>query len=65
MVAIREFVDSLDLGTEANPIIIEDNPTPLGSESNPIIIHIEEYCSYSKTKRLSSNRDTEIISESL
>jgi hypothetical protein len=65
VVAVPEFVDSLDLGTEANPIVIEDDPAPLGSESNPIVIYVEEYRSYSETKRLSSNRDTEIILESL
>jgi hypothetical protein len=65
VVAIREFIDSSDLGTEANPIVIKDDPTPLGSESNPIVIYVEEYRSYSKTERLSSDRDTEIILESL
>ncbi|KAJ5990343.1 hypothetical protein N7522_010550 [Penicillium canescens] len=62
--AVREFVDSSDLGTEANPIVIEDDPAPLGSESNPIVIHVDEHRSYSETEQLSSDGDTETISES-
>jgi hypothetical protein len=50
---------------EANLIVIEDDPAPLGSEYSPIVIYVEEDRSYSKTKRLSSDRDIEIISESL
>ncbi|KAJ5301617.1 hypothetical protein N7508_006480 [Penicillium antarcticum] len=65
MVATSEFIDFSDLSTEANPILIEDDPAPLGSESNPIVFHVEEDRSYSETKRLGSDGDTEIISESL
>jgi hypothetical protein len=50
------------LGTEANPIVIEDDSAPLGSETNPIVIHVEEDHSYSEVERLSSDNtsDTEI-----
>ncbi|KAJ5153979.1 uncharacterized protein N7500_009418, partial [Penicillium coprophilum] len=33
---IYKLIDSSELGTKANPIVIRDNPTPLGSASNPI-----------------------------
>jgi hypothetical protein len=54
------------LGTEANPIVIEDDPAPLGSESNPIVIHVEGDHSYSKVEQMSSDdtSDTELITES-
>ncbi|KAI3123917.1 hypothetical protein CBS147326_8489 [Penicillium roqueforti] len=57
-------IDSSDLGTKANTIVIEDDPAPLGSQSNPVVIHVEEELSYFKTEQLNSDDDTEIIAES-
>ncbi|KAJ5159052.1 uncharacterized protein N7500_008703 [Penicillium coprophilum] len=37
---IYKLINSSELGTKANPIMIGDNPTPLGSASNPIEILI-------------------------
>lgn len=56
-------IDSSDLGTKANTIVIEDDPAPL-SQSNPVVIHVEEELSYFKTEQLNSDDDTEIIAES-
>ena len=64
MIAVRESTDFSDLGTEANPIVIEDDPGPLGSEFNPVAIHVEEDHSYSETEQLSYDGDTGIIAES-
>ncbi|KAJ5800703.1 uncharacterized protein N7518_002771 [Penicillium psychrosexuale] len=61
ILAIYEFIDSPDLGTEANPIVIRDDPIPLGLASNPIMIYVDKDCGYDKAEQLSSNADTEII----
>ena len=59
--AIYEFIDSPDLGTEANPIVIGDNPVPLGSASNPIMIYVDKDCGYDEAEQLGSDADTEIM----
>ncbi|KAJ5202315.1 hypothetical protein N7449_004394, partial [Penicillium cf. viridicatum] len=60
--AIHELIDSPKLGTEANPIVIGDDPAPLGSASNPIVIHIDKDCGYNKAEQLSS--DEKLIDKS-
>ncbi|KAJ5277590.1 hypothetical protein N7534_003659 [Penicillium rubens] len=58
---IHELTDSSELGTEANPIVIGDDPAPLGSASNPIVIHVDEDCGYDEAEQLGSDADTEIM----
>ncbi|QQK39487.1 hypothetical protein Pdw03_2341 [Penicillium digitatum] len=58
---IHELIDSPEPGTEANPIVIGDNPAPLGSASNPIVIHVDEDCGYDEAEQPGSDADTEII----
>lgn len=46
-VVVRHSIVAPKLGTQANPIVIGDNPAPLGSVSNPIVIHVDEgWCSH-------------------
>ncbi|CAG8206107.1 unnamed protein product, partial [Penicillium nalgiovense] len=59
--AKRELIDSPESGTEANPIVIGDDPAPLGSASNPIVIHVDEDCGYNEAEQLGSDADTEIM----
>ncbi|EKV19134.1 hypothetical protein PDIG_06310 [Penicillium digitatum PHI26] len=61
ILAIYELIDSSELGTEANPIVIGDDPTPFGSASNPIVIHIDEDCGHKEAEQLGSDADTEIM----
>lgn len=58
---IREFIDSPESGTEANPIVIRDDPAPLDLASNHIVIHVDENCGYDETEQPGSVADTEII----
>ncbi|KAJ5474089.1 hypothetical protein N7475_003655 [Penicillium sp. IBT 31633x] len=58
---IHELIDSSELGTEANPIVIEDDYAPLGSTSNPIVIHVDEDCGHDEAEQLGSDADTEIM----
>jgi hypothetical protein len=59
---IHTPVDSLKLGTKANPIVIKDDLAPLGSASNPIVIYVdEEHCGHDKAEELDSDVDTEIM----
>ncbi|CAG8046257.1 unnamed protein product [Penicillium nalgiovense] len=58
---IHELIDSPELGTEANPIVIGDDPAPLGSASNPIVIHVDENCGYYEAEQLGSDADTEVM----
>lgn len=58
---IREFIDSPESGTEANPIVIRDDPAPLDSASNHIVIHVDEDCGYDETEQPGSVADTEIM----
>lgn len=58
---IREFIDSLELGTEANLIIIRDDLAPLDSVSNHIVIYVDEDCGYDETEQPGSVADTEIM----
>ncbi|KAJ5409952.1 uncharacterized protein N7487_004311 [Penicillium crustosum] len=60
-VVIREFIDSLESGTEANLIIIRDDLAPLDSASNHIVIHVDEDCGYDETEQPGSVADTEIM----
>lgn len=41
-VVVRDSIVAPELGTQANPIVIGDDPAPLGSASNPIVIHVDE-----------------------
>ncbi|QQK42079.1 hypothetical protein Pdw03_4933 [Penicillium digitatum] len=55
---IHELTDSSELGTEANPIVIGDDPAPLGSASNPIVIHVDEDCGHDEAEHLGSDADS-------
>lgn len=41
-VVVRDSKSHPELGTAANPIVIEDEPAPFGSASNPIVINVNE-----------------------
>ncbi|GFF95341.1 hypothetical protein IFM47457_10307 [Aspergillus lentulus] len=56
---VRHSIVAPKLGTQANPIVIGDNP--LGSVSNPFVIHVDEsWCSH-ETDQLGSDADTWIL----
>ncbi|EKV04138.1 hypothetical protein PDIP_88570 [Penicillium digitatum Pd1] len=61
ILVIYELIDSSELGTEANPIVIGDDPAPFGSASNPIVIHVDEDCGHDEAEQLGSDADTEIM----
>ncbi|KAJ5159854.1 uncharacterized protein N7482_006858 [Penicillium canariense] len=50
-----------ELGTYANPIVIEDHLAPLGSASNPIVIQVDEGWCRDEPDQLVSDADTEIM----
>ncbi|OQD78027.1 hypothetical protein PENANT_c097G09795 [Penicillium antarcticum] len=58
---IHELIDAPESGTEANPIVIGDDPAPLGSASNPIVIYVDEDCGYDEAEQLGSDADTEVM----
>ncbi|KAJ5588485.1 hypothetical protein N7537_011163 [Penicillium hordei] len=58
---IHEFIDSPELGTEANSIVIRDVSATLGSASIPIVGYIDEDCGYGEMEPLVSDADTDIM----
>lgn len=58
---IREFTDSPESGTEANPIVIRHDSAPLDSASNHIVIHVNEDCAYDETEQPGSVADAETM----
>jgi hypothetical protein len=59
---VREILDLPEPGTESNPIVVRDDPTPLGSASNPIVIHVDEEWCHDDVDQLGSGDDTDIMS---
>ncbi|KAJ5210973.1 hypothetical protein N7491_010788 [Penicillium cf. griseofulvum] len=52
--------ESESFGTETNPIVIEDDNSPLGSELKPIMIYFEDHSS-SINEQLQYDPGTELI----
>lgn len=61
---VRDSIVAPKLGTQANPIVIGDDPTLLGSASNPIVIYSNEGWRRDETDLLGSNADTKIMATS-
>lgn len=57
---VRDSIVAPKLGTQANPIVIDD-PAPLGSPSNPIVIHVDESLCRNERDQLGSDAETEIM----
>jgi hypothetical protein len=60
-VVVYDSIVAPNLGTQAYPIVISDDPAPLGSASNPIVIHVDEDWCRDKIDQLGSDADTEIM----
>lgn len=57
---VRDSIVTPKIGTQANPIVIDD-PALLGLPSNPIVIYINEGLCRDKRDQLGSDADTEIM----
>ncbi|KAJ5577523.1 uncharacterized protein N7459_006487 [Penicillium hispanicum] len=57
-VVVRESMP-IELGTQSNPIYVDDDLAPLGSTANPIIIHDD--WSHDEAELPDSDADTEIV----
>lgn len=60
-VVVRDPKSHTELGIQANPIVIGDEPAPLGSASNPIVINVDEGWCHSEAGQPDSDADTEIM----
>jgi arginase family enzyme len=58
---VRNSIVSPELGTQANPIVIGDDPASLGAVSNPIMIYVNEGWCYDETGQLVFDAHTDIM----